>query len=141
MKILEMDPNFYPAHNQLTQIYANMGMYDEAFAEAEKAIALWRRDGETLPTLGILYWMSGNKDKAKEILDELHGIAKQRYVSPSNFAVYYWHLGDIDQGFEWLEKAYEVRDQQIAWAKVHPAFDPLRSDPRFKAMLKKMNLE
>jgi hypothetical protein len=53
----------------------------------------------------------------------------------------YGYLGEMDQAYEWLEKAYEERDQQIVWLKVWPLFDPLRSDPRFKAMLKKMNLE
>jgi hypothetical protein len=47
----------------------------------------------------------------------------------------------MDQAFNWLEKAYEVRDQQMVWLKVLPIFNPLRSDQRFKTMLKKMNLE
>jgi tetratricopeptide (TPR) repeat protein len=140
-KILEMDPNYFPALQYLALVYAGEAMYDEAIVEAQKLLDLRGRNQETLPTLGIIYSFSGKKDNAKEILDELLEIEKQRYVQPSDFAAIYGYLGEMDQAFEWLEKAYEERDQQMAWLKVLPLFSPLRSDPRFKTMLKKMNLE
>ena len=140
-KVLEMDPNYILAHQFLALVYADSGMYDEAFAEAKKVLDLWGPNNETLSTLGIIYLMSGKKDKAKEILDELLGLEKQKYVQPSYFAIFYGYLGEMDLAFEWLEKAYEERDQQMVWLKVWPNLDPLRSDQRFKAMLKKMNLE
>ena len=92
-------------------------------------------------TLGIIYSKLGKTDKAKEILDELLRLEKQRYVAPSYIAAIYGNLGEMDLAFKWLEKAYEVRDQQMVWLKVNPVFDSLRSDQRLKAMLKKMNLE
>ncbi|MFB0565692.1 MAG: protein kinase [Candidatus Aminicenantaceae bacterium] len=140
-KILEMDPNYVPALQFLAHAYADSGMYDEAIAAAKKELDLWGKNQETLPVLGITYARSGKKEKAKEILGELLELEKQRYVAPTYFASIYGYLGEMDQAFEWLEKAYEERDGQMHLLKVWPLLDPLRSDQRFKAMLKKMNLE
>ena len=136
-KVLEMDPNYAIAHHFLAEVYVDEGMYDEAI----KIIELLDRNKGTLSIFGIIYSLTGKKDKAKEILDELLGLEKQRYVEPSYIAIIYGNLGEMDLAFKWLEKAYEERDQQMCWLKVWPVYDSLRSDPRFKAMLKKMNLE
>ena len=140
-KILEMEPNYYIAYGFAALAYANMGMYKEAFAEAKKVLDLLGPNNETLSTLGIIYAMEGKEDKAKGILDELLELEKQRYVQPSYIASIYGYLGEMDKAFEWLEKAYEERDQQMIYLKAWEIYDPLRSDPRFKAMLKKMKLE
>ena len=65
--------------------------------------------------------------------------AKRRYVGPAQFARIYAHLGEKDEAFEWLEKAFEERET-ISSLKVHPEWDPLRSDPRFQDLLRRMNL-
>jgi TolB-like protein/Tfp pilus assembly protein PilF len=140
-KVLEMNPNDFIASQFLALTYADKGMYDEAMAKAKKLLEFWGPNNETLPTLGIIYSKSGKKDKAKEILNELLRLEKQSYVQLSYYASIYGYLGEMDQAFEWLEKAYEERDQAMSWLKVWPNFNPLRSDHRFKAMLKKMNLE
>jgi TolB-like protein/Flp pilus assembly protein TadD len=140
-KILELDPNYVPALLFLTGVYANKGMYDDAIAEAKKALDIWGPNQETLPTLAIIYSRSGKNDKAREILEEVLELEKKRYVAPTYIASIYGYLGEMDLAFNWLEKAYEERDQTLAWIKGLQNFDPLRSDQRFKAMLKKMNLE
>ena len=140
-KVLEMNPNDFIAGQFLALTYADKGMYDEAIAKASELLEFWGPNNETLPTLGIIYLKSGKKDKAKEILNELLELGKQSSVQLSYYASIYGYLGEMDQAFEWLEKAYEERDQAMCWLKVWPNFNPLRSDQRFKAMLKKMNLE
>ena len=74
------------------------------------------------------------------MLDELKGIAKQRYIPPYNFALIYAGLGDKDQAFAWLDKAYEEHSQQLSLLKSNPLFDSLRSDPRYTELLRKVNL-
>jgi hypothetical protein len=85
--------------------------------------------------------VSGDKDKALKVLDELLELSKQRYVSPYSIAEIYLALDQKDKGFAWLEKAYEERDYSLVYLKIALIADSLRSDPRYKALLKKMNLE
>ena len=75
------------------------------------------------------------------ILKELEDLAQKGYVMPSDFALIYLGLGEIDQGFDWLEKAVDEFDQAIFLYLGTATFDPLRSHPRYKALLRKMNLE
>jgi len=141
-KIIEMDPNFIATRYMLSLVYAQKKMYKEAVAEAQKAIDLsGGSDSPFIPTLGLMYSLSGKRDKAKKVLDQLHELSKQRYVSPAQIALIYAGLGQKDQAVEWLEKAYEERDHWLVLLKIDPLFDSLRSDSRFKALLKKMNLE
>jgi hypothetical protein len=74
-------------------------------------------------------------------LQELQELARKAYVPPSSFASIYFGLGEIDRGFDWLEKAVDERDGLIVHIHVDPGYDPLRSHPRFQALLRKMNLE
>lgn len=139
---LKMDPNFIIAHYYLSLVYVQKRMHKEAIKEVLKAIDL--SGGEStlfLGRLGYIYSMSGNKDKALKVLDELNKLSKQRYVSPFQIALIYAGLGQNDQAFELLEKAYGERDPWLVYLKVEPSFDSLHSDQRFKALLKKMNLE
>lgn len=117
-------------------------MNDKATAEAQKARTLSAGDDSLmLAQLGAIYSFSGKSDEAKKVLDKLHQLSKQKYVSPFYMALIYTGLGQKDQTFEWLERAYKKRDHWLETLKVHPMLDSLRSDPRFKAMLKKMRLE
>jgi uncharacterized protein HemY len=78
--------------------------------------------------------------EAREILGELSQQAKRQYVMPSAMAIAYSDLADNKQAFVWLEKAYEERDPWLGLTiQSEPAFDPLRSDPRFQSLLQRMN--
>jgi hypothetical protein len=86
------------------------------------------------------YAAAGRRRESLKILDEQQKLAKQRYVSPYNFAIIYTGLGDKDQAFEWLTKCVEQRTLPIHHLKSRPLFDPLRSDARYLELLRKMNL-
>jgi tetratricopeptide (TPR) repeat protein len=140
-KTLELDPNSFYAHSYLGMAYEAQGMYEQAIAEHQKAVASSGGVILTRAWLGHAYALSGKRAEAQKILDELHKLSKQRYVSPFQTAIIYTGLGKKDQAFAWLEKAYEERDSALNHVKVEPRFDGLRSDPRFTALLKKMGLE
>jgi TolB-like protein/Tfp pilus assembly protein PilF len=139
-KTLEMDPNFVPVYNYLRIAYLEKEMYQEAIDAAQKAVNLSQGDSIYLSYLGSAYAAAGKRDKALEILAELNELSKKRYVSSYTRATIYLSLGDIDQFFEWMERAYLERNWQLTglhW----PLKDSIRSDPRFKALLKKVGLE
>ena len=83
----------------------------------------------------------GKTDEAQKIAQELEALATRQYVSPEQIATIYASLGDIDQAFVWLQKAYEARSAFLVTSYISPAYDPLRSDPRFQELLRKMNLQ
>jgi serine/threonine protein kinase/Tfp pilus assembly protein PilF len=141
-KTLELDANFVVAHFFLAFLYAQKAMYDEALAEVQKAMDLSAGDDSLmLAQLGAIYSYSGRRDEANKVLDELHQLSKQRYVSPFYMALIYMGFGQKDQAFEWLERAYKERDHWLETLKVHPWLDSLRPDPRFRALLKRIGLE
>jgi len=140
-KTIEMDPTFFPSHFFLGWwTYPEMAMFEQAFAEAQKAIELTGGASITKASLGYAYAMAGRAEEARKILGELAEISKKTYVSPVAIAVIHARLGEKDKAFEYLEKAYEIRDHWMDYLKVLRMFDPLRGDPRFADLLKKMNL-
>jgi len=132
-KTLEMDPNFRPAHSYLAQAYWYKGMYEEALKEYRLL--------NSLRGIAITYAKMGKTAEAKKVLNELMEQSKHMSVSRYSLSDIYFALGDNDQGFAWLEKAHEDRAHGLCWIKVQPFYDSVRSDSRFKAMLKKMGLE
>jgi len=131
-KTLEMDPNFNPAHHWLGLAYLQKSMDKEGIAEFEKEF----------PFLGYAYAVAGRRAEAQQVLDKLNELSKQKYVPAVSMARIYVGLGEKDKAFEWLEKAY--LDGSIGGGTgiaVDPIFDPLRSDPRFKDILRRMNLQ
>ena len=85
--------------------------------------------------------MSGDIEKAREILATLLDTSRQTIISPFGIAIVYTALNDKDKAFEWLNKAYEDRAPHLAHIRVDPTWDNLRSDPRYINLLKRMNLE
>lgn len=138
---LQLDSNFYRAHYWIGLAYVEKAMSNEALAELQKAITITRGSAVALAGLGYAYGRSGQREKAKEIMQQLIQLSGQRYVSPVNFAVIRAGLDQVEQAFALLEKGYQVRAEGMQYLKVNPAFDPLRSDPRFAELLKKMRLQ
>jgi DNA-binding winged helix-turn-helix (wHTH) protein/TolB-like protein/Tfp pilus assembly protein PilF len=137
-RLLEVDPSFFPALRYLGLAYEQKGMHKEAIAEFAKGVKL-SASPLMISLLGHAYAVSGNKPEAQRILAELDK-QKQRYVSPYTVATIYAGLGDKDQAFKWLEKAFEERDIWLMNLKVDPQFTPLRSDPRFSDLLTRIGL-
>ncbi|HEY8187461.1 MAG TPA: protein kinase [Pyrinomonadaceae bacterium] len=138
-KVLDMDPNSVEAteaHNGLAWIYERKGMYEEALSELSKTNA-----GEYRRAIfGWVYASSGKKSEAQKIIEELKAQSRNEYISPYLIAMIYARLGDKDQTLQWLEKAYESRDNWMVWIKVDPGLDILRSDPRFIDLLHRIGL-
>jgi TolB-like protein/Tfp pilus assembly protein PilF len=137
---LELDPNFFAVHRYLGLAYEQKAMYAEAITELTKAATLSGGSAQLKAALGHAYATSGVKSRAREILGELEETAKVRYVSPYDIATVYAALGEKDQAFNWLHKAYDERSSWLAYLKVNPVFDNLRSDPRFIELLRRVGL-
>jgi TolB-like protein/DNA-binding winged helix-turn-helix (wHTH) protein/Flp pilus assembly protein TadD len=140
-KTINLEPHFFIAYLWLGQAYEQKKMYAEAITTFQKGMALAERHPQLIASLGRAYALAGEREKAQKSLDELREISKRRYVSPYLFAVVYAGLGDKDQAFTWLEKAYEERTFFLIWLKVEPRFDSLRDDPRYKDLLRRIGLQ
>jgi len=140
-RALEMDPNFPTTRVRLADAYARKSMYEEALAEYQKEATF--RTGAFLSEIGtgIVYARIGERQKAEEILGDLLRQSEDKYITPYGLAKLCFALGENDKGFKWLEKAYEELDIMLGRIKVDADLDSMRSDPRFKALLKKMNLD
>jgi serine/threonine protein kinase/tetratricopeptide (TPR) repeat protein len=141
LSTLELDKDFANAHGWLAKCYRQKGMLGDAASELEKAAALDGNSSRTLGDLGNAYALAGNKAKAQEILATILERSRQGFSVNSQAAFIYWGLGDKERTFEALEKAYQQGEIDIRYLKVEPAWQGLRSDDRFRVLLKKMNLE
>ena len=128
-KTLELDPNFPSALTRLGKAYANKEKYDQAVVEIKKAIALDATPGR-LGTLGDVYVRWGKTEEALEVIQELKNMSNKRYVEPILIAQIYARLGEKDKALFWFEKVKKEDQPDTS----DPAFDGLRSDPRFKLM-------
>ncbi|HEY8225531.1 MAG TPA: protein kinase [Pyrinomonadaceae bacterium] len=139
-KTVELDPNFNLAHYRLGQAYAEKQMYKESIDEFNKLLSL--PDGKTSGLMGLAYayGVAGRRDEAQKTLDELLELSKHKYVSPGQIGIIYIALGEKDKAFERLEEAYKVYDLNIIRLKVERRFDPLRSDPRFDDLVKRLGI-
>ncbi len=139
-KTLELDPSFTPVHGTLGHVYAAKGMYREALAEYEQYSALSGGSPGSTAFVGYAHARLGQRSYAFRVLDRLRAASKQRYVPALSFAIVYVGLGEKEQAFMWLEKAYEERTNSLAYLKVQATWDPLRSDPRFADLVRRIGL-
>jgi tetratricopeptide (TPR) repeat protein len=138
--VIAMDPNHYQAYWFLGHTYAANKEFDQAIAASQKAVELSDRSPGALGMLGLAYGLAGRKDEATRVLNELLELNKRRYVTPVALVNVYIGLGDKNQAFVWLEKAFEERSNYLAYLKVFPLVDPLRSDPRFADLAQRVGL-
>lgn len=140
-KLLEMNPDFYIARYWLAFPYAFKGMYDEAIATLDEAMAASEKGSPIIwASKGFIYSFAGKMEEAKKTLDQMLEQSKESYISPWMIAVVYASLGKKDKAFEWIEKAFEERDHWLIYLKVSTIVDNLRSDPRFQKSLDRMGL-
>jgi serine/threonine-protein kinase len=140
---LEMDPDFALAHLILGWVYVRKGIYEEGIATFERAMSVpgLSPDHKLLMQgcLGHAYAVSGRRQEALKILDELTQLSRRTFFPSEWIAVIHVGLGQTDQAFHWLEKAIVEGSSYIAYVKYEPPFAPLRSDPRFQDLLRRMN--
>jgi len=137
-KTIEIDPNFAMAHNQLGQAYLQQHMYEQAVVELQKAVQLSSQSPTCLANLARAYALSGKRDAAVELLDDLKTSATPGYSHASEIAAIYVSLGDTNQAMNWLEKGYSERFNP--GVLIRPGFDPLRADPRFRDLSRRVGL-
>jgi TolB-like protein/DNA-binding winged helix-turn-helix (wHTH) protein/Flp pilus assembly protein TadD len=137
---LEMDPNFAIAHYQLGQLLVQKHMPDAAIAEFQRAIELSGHSWAFDANVAYAYALSGHTDGARRIATDLEEGQDQDHNGSldANIALIYVGLGDADRAMSWLDKAYGARFDPSILA--FPAFDPLRSDPRFKNLMRRVGL-
>ncbi len=141
-KTLEIEPNFGGARYLLGQAYILKSLYKEAIAEAEKDVLISPRSVDALSWLGYTYAVAGGRAEALKVIDKLTQLSKQMHVPPSYMAAIHVGLVEKDKAFEWLEKGYEERSIGFGFGiNPDPIWDPLRSDPRFADLLRRMNLQ
>jgi TolB-like protein/DNA-binding winged helix-turn-helix (wHTH) protein/Flp pilus assembly protein TadD len=134
-KTLELDPNFGLAHNHLGQAFLQTKKYDEAIAELKTAVNLSGRSPTCIANLARAYVASGDRSDAVRLLTELKNSSNGNYSHASEIATVYAALGNADQAMNWIEKGYEERFNP--GVLLRPGFDPLRSDPRFKDLVRR----
>ena len=139
-KTISLDEQFFVPHQYLGRTFVQKGMYREAVAELERARELSNNSPEVVASLGHALAVAGRTDEARKVLEELDEISKQRYVLPYFRAAVYTGLGDRDQAFQWLARAFEERHPGLVLVNIDPRFDSLRSDPRFADLLRRLNV-
>ncbi|HEX7996848.1 MAG TPA: protein kinase [Pyrinomonadaceae bacterium] len=138
-KALEEEPDSIWTRFFLGWSFEQMGQLEKAIAEYSRA----RQVDESpliIAALGHAYALMGRYDEAQAALNEMKELSARRHISPYLFTIIYIALGDHDRAFAELEKDYESRSEALAWLKVDPRLDPLRSDPRFTDLLRRVGL-
>src|SRR5262245_47191533 len=134
-KTYELDPNHIAAEHWLCHILNIRGMYADSLSIVEKnssSLSIFLADAS------YAYAKSGQRKKAEELLTRWKELGKSRYVSNYWIAISYAALGERDEAFAELEKAYQAHDWFLPRLKVDPFMDPLRDDPRFKILVKRL---
>jgi TolB-like protein/Flp pilus assembly protein TadD len=138
-KALELDPNYDGAHVYMGYAYAALGRYQDAIAEYERV----RKGGGVLSPsnqiyLGAAFAGAGEVEKARVTLKQL--LESGKYYSPAELAILYVALGEREQAFASLEKAYAARDLQLKYLTTEAGYDPIRTDPRFADLIRRVGL-
>jgi len=144
---LQSDPDFWVARHYLALAYVQKGMHEDAIKELRSLIKapasgpvpdeVIANETEASASLGFAYGMAGKRAEAQEILHKLEALAQRRYVTGLYFAIVYAGLKDNDHAIEYLNKAYEDRHPGLVLIRIEPMFDALRSDERFKQLVKR----
>ncbi len=138
-RVIDMDPNFSTAYPTLIENYIGASMKSEAIQAAERYADLVSPvEGKVM--YAYVYAHLGMKEESRKLLSEIEPVYKGEKLNPSFIAFIHFLLGEGDEGFEWLEKAYQSYDRYILLIGIERWMEPFRSDPRYLGMLKKMGL-
>ncbi|HEX9982810.1 MAG TPA: protein kinase [Thermoanaerobaculia bacterium] len=138
-KVLELEPDFFLAHLLVSRIYSTKGMYNEALQSVQTAIAAESGEyPELIGGLGYIYGRMGARERAEAVLQRLEDMSVEKFVAPIFFAEVCMGMGDIDRALNYAEAFFRMRGD-IGELLVGPRFEPLRLDPRFQKMLRKID--
>lgn len=140
-QLVELEPGHHLAHMVLGQIYLGMQRFEQSVAALRHAVEISGEFPLMLGWLGLALGLGGYTAEARMVLERLRAIGRQRFVLPTSFAWIHLGLGEIDDAFAWMERAIDRNDGWIPALKGYPFLDPYRADPRFAALLRKLNLE
>jgi len=140
-KALELDPSYSDASIVLARTYVTKGSYQQAIAELQKALIFNPREPFVVGALAHAYARAGQREEALKLLGELKRIEAERGSIPTfSFIWAYAGLNDKEHAFAWLEKSYQERRDRMVWLNVDPLLDPLRPDPRFHELVRRVGL-
>jgi tetratricopeptide (TPR) repeat protein len=135
-KALRTSPELPFAHWELSCVFFTKGRYEESLAEVK---AYYAGDREMEEALAQGYAQAGYRGAMKRAADARAARARESYVLPSDVAMLYAWAGEKAQAVAWLEKGFEVHDPNMPYISVDPTYNTLRSDPRFQALMRRMN--
>jgi TolB-like protein/tetratricopeptide (TPR) repeat protein len=139
--LLEMESTHFGAHLALGCVFREAGMCDDAIAALRKAAESSGDSPLVLGWLGLALAESGDKAGARALLGRLRAIPSTVYVPPTSYAWIHLGLGETDAFFEWMNAAIDARDHMIMPIKTYPFLDPIRADPHFPSLLRRMHLD
>ena len=142
-KTIELNPKKMGTYMELGWNYAAKGQYHEAIANCEKALDLVPESTSALPLSScgsLVFAKAGQRERVLSIIDRLKIMSERSYSDAYNIAILYAGLGDKDQAFKWFERAFQEKSGQITQLKAETLPDSMRSDPRFKDLLRRMNI-
>jgi tetratricopeptide (TPR) repeat protein len=137
-KALQRDDSSDSARDCIGTAYLGKGSYAQGLAEFQKLGEASQDEPRLLTSLARSYALTGNKKEAQRLIRQMNAISKRQYVPPYLLAIAYGAEGEKNQAFSSLEKAYRQHDSFLVRLKVDEAMDPLRSDPRFENLLRRM---
>jgi len=140
LKVLRGEPNYWWAFINLAWAYEQKGMYPEAITQFERSLKEWPDSSLALAGLAHTYARAGRKQEALKVLGQLREQASKGFVPAYDLATVYAGLGDADQAFAWLDKAFQERSAFLVHVKWDPKFEALHSDPRFGELIRRIGL-
>jgi TolB-like protein/class 3 adenylate cyclase/Tfp pilus assembly protein PilF len=140
-RTLDLDSSYGLTHWYLGVAYTEKGNYADALIELRKGKTLLRGNVGVQADIGYAYAVSGNKAQARRVITQLNALSQRRYVSSYHTGLIYAGLQEINQAFDWLERAYRERSDLLVYLAVEPRLDPLRADRRFGKLLQRIGLQ
>jgi tetratricopeptide (TPR) repeat protein len=140
-QLVDLDPNYYRVYGSMGRVLSLMGSYSEAITAFEKVRSLGGKvPRHVLSALGHTLGCAGRTREAITVLEQLREMSATSWVPSACFGTVYLGLGDHESALSCFEASVEAREPAVTFFKVHPIYDPLRSEPRFQALLRRINL-
>lgn len=135
---VESAPGYYRAWTSLGRSYSLLGEYDRAVEALERGLSLAGDIPNIISALGHVHALAGRAEEARQMLERLHRLGAIRHVHSAGFALIHMALGETGAALDWLEKGCESRELSLGSLRVHPIYDPLRDQPRYREIVRRI---